>query len=112
MKKVSLPKGFNPIAAGGQFAPSHDFRLEKICTGALLAVRKTTFDKGKKDERTVRIATIKTAKGERSVWESAGNRALFDVKKGTQVFVQYIGMKKLKGKKNAMREFVVAVKGA
>lgn len=105
--KVQLPKGFTAITGGGN---SHDFKKEKTLQGVLVGVKKVTQNKGKKDERTVRLAIIRKADGtETAVWESAGNRALFDVKKGKKVFIALVGMKKLPGRKQPMKDFVVAV---
>lgn len=113
MSKIQLPKGFNPIQAGGQFAPSVDWKRTKTVTGKLVALRSAKFKGQDGKPRTVRIAEIEISKGNNvSIFESAGNRALFDVKKGTRVFVAYKGLKKLPGRKQPMREFVVATANA
>ena len=112
MAKLTLPKGFQAIHGGGKFPPAWDFKKTKTLQGKIVASRKATFDKGKKDERTITIWTVKTATGEVSVYESAGLRGLLQVKKGAEIFIQYLGKKKIPGRKGQqpMNDFAVAAK--
>jgi len=113
MAKMQLPAGFEPISGGGKFAPSWDFKRQKIVQGIVTRFGSATVNKGKKDERTVKVATIKQKGGaEVSVFESGGNKGLFAVKKGAEVFIQYIGKKKLPGRKQPMNDFIVGARSA
>lgn len=107
--KPALPKGFTAITGGGD-----SWRPEKVgasLQGVLRNVKKVHMPKkGKMAARDVNIYTITTPTGDVQVWESAGLRALATVKKGRQVFVQYVGKKVIGKGRNPMREFVVAVK--
>jgi hypothetical protein len=111
LKKVSpqLPKGFKAITGGGD-----SWKPEKkgaSIQGVLSAVKSVHFDKkGKMAARDVNVYTIRTKDGDLSVWDSAGLRALANVKKGREVFVQYLGLKQIGKGRNPMRDYLVAVR--
>ena len=109
-RKVQLPAGYKAITSG-EFAPSWDFETESTIEGTLIEKRTTIQNKGKKDEREVHIFTIRRKDGsEVTVWESYGLKPLIDVKKGKQVFIGFLGYKAIKGRKQPMKDFIVAVK--
>jgi hypothetical protein len=107
---VALPAGFKAITAGGDYAPSWEFERTPVIEGVLKSVRVWRKPKkGKEPARDVRIATVATKNGDLSVWESAGLRALFTVKKGKRVALVYKGKRRIKGRTQPMRDFQVGV---
>lgn len=102
--KVALPKGFTAITGGGN---SWDFKKQKTLQGVLKKIEGPFKSKQYKDKE-FRVARIETKDGEVSVFERAGTRALFDLKKGSKVFIGYVGKKKIPGRKEPMEEFIVA----
>lgn len=111
MAKVTLPKGFQTISG---FANS--WKPDKkgaSLQGKLVAIKSVEVSRkqGKKIVKAdVNKYTIRTAAGDVDVWESAGLRTLQQVKKGQEVFIQYIGKRVITKGQNPMREFLVAVK--
>ena len=102
-RTVNLPKGFKPITSSGDFAATWDFRTEPEITGKIVSEVRSVPYKNK----TLRVLTIQLANGEqRSVWESAALKALFELKKGAKVYIGYRGEKKVKGRKQTMHDFV------
>lgn len=116
VSKVQLPTGFKAISAGGDSWPGRDAEAGASITGILTAVKSVHFDEEKKGKRVVREArdvhvyTIRTKDGDVSVWESAGLKALAEVKKGNAVFIRYDGMGTAKPGKNPPRLYTVATK--
>lgn len=107
--KPQLPAGFKAISGGG-----NSWKPEKpgeSIMGKFLKVKTVHLEKkGKIAARDVQVYTIETKDGQRDVWQSAGLKALELVKKGQQVYVQYVGKKVIAKGQQPMREFVVAVK--
>ena len=112
--KVELPAGFKAISAGGD-----SWKPEKVgasITGVMTGVKQVHFPeekKGKKvtrEARDVNIYTIRTKDGDVNVWQSAGLKALAEVKKGKQVYIRFDGMGKAKPGQSAPRLYTVAVK--
>lgn len=109
--KVQLPSGFKAIQGGGDFAPSWDWKKHPVIEGIMQGIRAVKLPKkGKIPAREVHVYTIRTKDGDVGVWESAGLRALNQVKKGKQVAIAYLGQKRIKGRPQPMRDFVVGVK--
>lgn len=110
-KKVNpvLPKGFTAISFGGQ-----SWKPEKPgdqIIGKLTGVKSVDLPKnGRIPARTVAVYSLTTDEGARDVWESGGLKALANVKKGQTVCIVFLGMKKLKGQANPMRDYAVGVK--
>ena len=108
-KGASLPKGFKAISG---FGGSWDFKKERVLIGNVVGFK--TIDSQYKDDRgkpkKQRIATIRRAdKTEVSVFESGALRPLFDLKKGTKVAIVFRGLKKIKGRKQPMKDFEIGV---
>lgn len=108
-KMIELPAGFKAIEHQGKF-----FKGEKpgdSLTGKMLKVAVKHFPKkGTYAARDANVYTIETKTGGKvEVTQSGGLGALAEVKKGQQVHIVFLGMKKLKGKQ-AMREYAVGVK--
>lgn len=104
LPNVKLPAGFK-IVAGNGFAKS--FFFEKVgdtIQGVVKEVRKLKY---KGDARLV--MTLENDDGIFSIWDSAQLKPLMEnVEEGTEVYIRFDGIKKLKGKKT-MREFTTAV---
>jgi hypothetical protein len=112
--RSQLPSGFKAISKGGDsWIPKE---VGDAITGTLVKVKSVHFDaemKGKKivrQERDVNVYTIHTKNGDVGVWESAGLKALQDVKKKQQVYIRFDGMGRAKPGQNAPRLYTVAVK--
>lgn len=104
----SLPKGFKEITGQGNF-----WKGEKVgdtITGKLKSTRVHHFEKnGRIAARDANVYLLTTVDGDVEVTQSGGLGALTKVKKGQTVFIQFVGMKKLKGRSD-MREYIVGVK--
>lgn len=84
-----------------------DWETKPILTGTVTEVEALTVD-----DRPTHRATVQTDSGEVSLWESASLTRVFGtLKKGDLIFVEYTGMKPLKGGRE-IRTFNVAVKPA
>lgn len=105
VKVGALPKGFKPITGGK--GSSWAYRDEPTLSGTLLKFGEVP-SKYKKGE-TQRFAEIKRDGDGATitVWESAGTRPLFELKKGKRIAVAYLGEKKIKGRKQPMHDFAV-----
>lgn len=110
LKKVTLPKGFKAITGGG----GDSWKPEKAGAtlhGVMAGSKSVHFEKkGNQPARDVNIYTIRTKEGDVNVWASAGLSALEKIKKGKEVFIQYLGLKKMGKGKNPMRDYIVATK--
>lgn len=105
LPNVKLPAGFK-IVAGNGFAKSFFFEKpgDEI-QGTVKEVRDIKYE-GKKRK----IMTLENEKGVFSIWDSAQLTPLMEnVEEGTEVYIRFDGVKKLKGKKT-LREFTTAVK--
>jgi hypothetical protein len=106
--KVKLPKGFKAIVGGDSWKPEKEG--ENIL-GVLAAVELVHMpEKGKTPARDVNKYTIKTKEGEVVLWQSAGLTALEKVKKGTAVYIEYLGSEVYKKGQAPMRKYTVATK--
>lgn len=106
--RVELPKGFKAIEHIGNY-----WRGEKpgdSITGKLVKSGTKHFPKGKYAARDANVYTLDVDGRKVEITQSGGLGALEQVKKGQMVYVQFLGMKKIKGKKESMREFLVAAK--
>lgn len=106
-KKVELPKGFTAITRGGD-----SWKGEKpgdTLQGVLIGSKTVSMPaRGRQPARDVELYSIETEDGtKRDVFESAGLRALADVKKGTPVCIVYVGLKSVGKGKNPMRDYLV-----
>jgi hypothetical protein len=109
MANMKLPAGFKPISGLGEaWKPT---KVGETVHGVLHHVKVVHLPKkGKQPARDWNIYTIRTKAGDVEVGESAGLRALAKVKKGREVFIQYLGKKKIGGGRQPMRDFLVATK--
>ncbi len=109
MSNLKLPAGFKAVSGLGQsWKPK---KKGETVQGILRNIRTVKIaKKGKQPAREWRIAVITTDSGDVEIGESAGVRALFDQKKGSRVAVQYLGLRKIPGRPQPMRDFVVGVK--
>lgn len=111
MATAKLPKGFKAISG---FGGSWDFKKEKVLVGVVVSFK--TIDSQYKDDRgkpkKQRLATIRRADGsEVTVYESGALKPLFDLKKGTKIAIAFRGLKKIKGRKQPMKDFELGVAG-
>lgn len=104
-----LPTGFKAISGGGNsWKPA---KKGEAIQGVMIGVKTITMPKkGKQPARDVNLYTIRTKDADLGVFESGGLRALAKIKKGKQVYIQFLGMKKIPGQVQPMREYVVATK--
>lgn len=109
-KIVELPKGFKPIKGLSQ---SWDYENESPLDGKIVEFHSVESqyknDQGKK--KMQRNCVVARASDGRliTVWESAGTRPLFDLKVGTRVWIHFDGLRKVKGRKQPMKVFTVAM---
>lgn len=109
MRQIALPKGFKPIL-GQSWKPK---KVGETLQGILRNVRTVHIPKkGREPAREANIYVIHTIDGaDVDVWESAALRSLARVKKGTPVYLRYLGPRKIPGGRGApMRDFLVATK--
>lgn len=114
----SLPKGYKALTGFGDSWPGQKPKKGATLEGKILkfdATKQTRQEKqGKKTVEkkvTVKICRIQKADGsETSVWESAGMKPLFALKKGTSVFIRFEGMGKAKPGFNAPKLYTIAHK--
>lgn len=103
------PTGFKTMDVKGTYAPTHDFFAEPEIVGKVVEIR--NVPKGGMIKKDTRIMVVRTDKGDRSVWEAAGLTTAFDnIKKGKQVWISHHGTQKIKGRRQEMHVFTVAVK--
>lgn len=117
INNVEVPVGFEVIR-NSEFAATFPFENEgDFIQGILEEIKSVVVTQkdrktGKVEEKTQRLAIIKTDDGVFSVWESVQLEGLFDENPvGSEVYIRFDGRKILKGK-NAMKLFTVAVKRA
>ena len=110
VSNTSLPKGFTPIAGRGQSWPNENTKPGDMIQGTIVEYDEVTVGTGKK-KRDVQIAKIETPKGHvYTVWESAGNGALFEYEVETEVAIIFDGYGKAKGGNNPPKLFRMGVK--
>lgn len=106
---IALPKGFKSITGLSEsWKPKKKGeRLE----GALRNVRTIKIPKkGKEPARDWRVYVIATEHGDVEIGESAALRGLATVRKGSRVCIVYLGKRKIPGRPQPMRDFMVGVK--
>lgn len=106
LAKSAIPQGFKTVNVSGSFGATHDFRVQPVCTGKVLAI-----DKVKTNDGLRRVMRVSTSEGERGVWESHQLKGLFDTPgiKGKTVFIHFLGQQPIKGGKT-VNVFEAAVK--
>lgn len=105
-----VPAGYKTLDVDNAMPPPHDFKSNPVCEGKVLSIKLVKKGTGtlKKDTR---VMALKTAFGDRGVWETATLAPYFDkLKKGQNIFIQHLGMKKIKGRKQSMHMFQVYIK--
>ena len=103
-----LPTGFKAIEHIGSFWTGH--KPGDSITGVYRGSKVKHFPKGKYPARDANEHTIEVKGGKKiTVTQSGGLGALQDVKKGQAVYVEFLGIRKLPGKKS-MKDYLVAVK--
>lgn len=107
--KPQLPKGFKALEGGGKFWSGQ--KPGDQITGKLVKSTVKHFPKGKYPARDANVYILHTADGrDVEVTQSGGLNAMEQVKKGQTVCIVFLGMKKLKGRREPMREYAVGVK--
>jgi hypothetical protein len=106
--RSELPKGYKNITGGNAWRPE---KAGQHIQGKYAGSKSIDLPKkGKQPARSLNIHRIDTSDGQVEVMQSAGLKALEGLKKGTSVYIQYVGLKKLGGGRNPMREFIVGTK--
>lgn len=109
MNNIKLPKGFKPLTVlSTSWKPT---KKGDTVEGILRNIKAVNLPKtGKIPARTVNVFTITTSNGDVDVWESAALRALAKVRKGSRVAIVYLGLRKIPGRPQPMRDFAVGIK--
>lgn len=104
----AIPADFIQVQSGDR-APFHDFKQEKILVGKVTGIHSFT-DRWKNKKRIMEI--VNTDTGEVSaVSSSAALKGLFkQAKKGSEVYIRFEGLVKIKGRKLPMRQYTTAIK--
>lgn len=105
--------GWRPVA-GSKFPDIYDFaKKKKPLIGIVSSVKTVSIRRGKKLVQS-RIAYIVDSDGVLwGVWQSAALEGFFQqMKKGQEVKIEYRGLKKIKGQKNAMKDFITFTRAA
>lgn len=112
MPSFAPPKGYKTLPLGtGDFGTTHDWEAENVLEGVVVEVKNVEIKDGRKT-KTTRVMTINTDNGVKSVWEATKLRALFDEPPiGKKVYIQFMGIIPIKGRKNGMKDFAVAIGG-
>lgn len=101
-QRSKVPAGMRQVQTGG-LPPFHDFSKHRELDGKVVAVRKFKDRWGNK-KRSMDIADSDGVLC--SVTESAALRGLFNQAKiGKRVVIRFLGSKKIKGRKNPMKQF-------
>ena len=107
--KTNVPKGMK-IQALGDYSPQWDFKKNgSEINGVAKAVR--DIKKGGAIKNDTRILEFMTDQGIFSLWEKTALSGLFDEakkKKGLKFYVCLQGMKKIRGRKMPMYDFLIA----
>lgn len=117
-KQAALPKGYKSISGTNSWPgskPKKGATLEGVIVKFDAVKQKREEKDGKKT--VVKTVTVKVARirskddSETSVWESAGLKPLFNLKKGATVFLRFDGMGKAKQKGwSAPKLYTIATK--
>lgn len=107
-----IPEGFRRLETGN-FPPVHDFTKAAELQGTVNSIKTVEVKTGRKVDKT-RIMYVADENGVLvSVWESAALEGLFDeAKPGDEVYIQYTGPIKIKGRKQPMKGFQTAIRPA
>ena len=108
-KITALPKGFQPIGGFGASWPNEDTKKGEMVRGVVIEYDEVSLTReGKK----VKIQNLKLESSDGTiytVWESAGNRALFDEDyTDIEVAIRYDGLGPKKRGRNPARLFSIA----
>lgn len=108
--KIELPAGFKAITGMGGVPV--EWKKGVVVEGKVLEIKTITKKKVRKGEKpTTRLMNVKTADGDKTVWEKAALTALFDAaKKGNTVYIQHLGMGIAKKGQSAPHLFVAGLK--
>lgn len=107
--KPALPSGFKALDNIGKFFSGKSPGDQLV--GKLVKVETRHFPKGRYPARDANVYIVETKEGQKvEVTQSGGLGAMEQVKKGQTVAIVFIGMKKLKGRREPMREYLVGVK--
>jgi hypothetical protein len=104
-----LPKGYKSITGGSSWKPDKpgDFIEGKYKGAKVLEMPK----RGRIPARDVNLHSITQKDGTAiDIFQSGGLKALESLKKGQQVFIQYVGKKVITKGQQPMREFIVGTK--
>lgn len=104
----AIPAGYTQVQSGDR-APFHDFQKQKTLEGKVIG-RHSFTDRWKNKKDILEIADAST--GEiTAVSESASLKGIFKrAKKGSDVFIRFDGLVKIKGRKQPMRQYTTAIK--
>lgn len=108
-KITQLPKGFQPIGGFGMSWPNDDTKRGEMIRGEVTEYDEVTVTRnGKKTQ--VQNLKLEASDGQiYTIWESAGNRALFDEDyTEIEVAIRYDGLGPKKRGRNPARLFSIA----
>lgn len=113
---AKLPAGFTAVSVGGGFGAWWEHDKQKTIQGKVVGIDSYQAEGEDGKKKTRRILRVDTGNGVvLNVGESFALKELFDTPKlkGRQIFIQYLGQKTFKDKKNRARklnQFAAAVK--
>jgi len=111
--QAKLPAGFKQVDVGGAFGVAQDWEKHPVLVGKCIDIRTVAIGEGKRKKDTQVMTVQDNETGVlKSVWHAYQLDGLFKEKKikGRQVYIQYLGSKKLKGARNPMKLFSCGVK--
>ena len=109
--KFAPPKGYTvaDVSGGSSYAPMHDFEEDPILEGKVLEVHDVETGKGKLKKMT-QVMTLETDEGNRAICQSKALEGLFeDPPIGKNIYIQFLGIIDIPGRKNGMKNFAVAI---
>jgi len=102
-----LPAGFKSANVQGQFGNMHNFEAQPLLIGRCKGIATVKTKNGKQQVMTIE----KEDGGLAGVWHSYMLSALFNQKPvRKQVYIRFEGVRKIKGRKEAMKLFSCGVK--
>jgi hypothetical protein len=111
--KPQLPAGFKAIARRGGSWPQQDAKPGEVLEGKLVKfdeVQSKYKNKKTKKFEMQKTAIVETKSGNVTIYENAALSGVFDVKPGRQIYIQYLGSRKVKGYSKPFRDFIVGWK--